>query len=526
MTKARLILVVVLLVAVQATLLSSSLRRKSPTADELNYLAAGVAAWRTGDFRLFRDPPPAQSLLCSLPALFWWPELPLESTYWLSGRWNGFGEAFARRNRESVLAMLSASRGLAIFLACGVSLVAFTLAKRLYGPSVAICVSALTVFDPNLAAHGRLVTTDIGATLAYICVAAALLGWFSSPSLRTLLLLSIASGAACLFKHSGLLLIPPVMVCLIWVARRVEWTRWRIAGVLPAYLLTVLLVIWIGYGFETIDPITGHFKPLASYLTGVARQWTHARTGQPSYLLGQFTTESSWYFYPVIFFIKTPLPTLILLAVGIYPFARDRRRWPEGFPVLLPGLILLGALVFLSRAAVGYRHLLPALPLLLVVFCGAAVSLLSTQLRLGLPVLGCLVGWLIISHLLIWPHYLAYFNELVGGPRNGHLCAVDSNLDWGQDLPLVTEYVRSHPNGPIGLIYFGPAFVTQLLAVPAIPMQDWGSEIPTRVAISATALHGVSSGGRLNFWQLFADQEPLAMLGYSILVYKTPDVWR
>lgn len=39
-----------------------------------------------------------------------------------------------------------------------------------------------------------------------------------------------------------------------------------------------------------------------------------------------------------------------------------------------------------------------------------------------------------ISSQLVDPHYLAYFNELVGDPENGYNVLVDINLDLGQVL--------------------------------------------------------------------------------------------
>lgn len=517
---------VISLITVQATLLGLSLRKKSPTADELNYLAAGAAAWRTGDFRLFRDPPPAQSLLCSLPAIWWEPNLPVDSPFWSAGRWNGFGEAFAQLNRDDVLVMILAGRCVAIVLACGVSWMTFVLAGRLFGPLVAVAVTGVCVFDPNLSAHGRLVTTDIGAALSYLLVGLALWNWLASPSRRGLLLLSLATGVACLFKHSGLLLVPCGLGCLLWGARRSHWSVRRSVGTALMFLSVMFLVIWLGYGFETVDPIGRRFFPLASYLHGVARQWTHARAGQPSYLLGEFSAGGWWYFYPAIFLMKTPVATLLLLLIGAWCLLRDRSQWRVTIPLLLPAAVLLAALIFVGRAAVGYRHLLPALPLLLICLGGAAIRTLACHGRVGRAIIAVSMVWLLAVHVFIWPHYLAYFNELVGGPANGHLCAVDSNLDWGQDLPLVIEYVQSHPDGPLGLVYFGSGLLPELLGVPAVPVGEWGDAVPGRVAISATALHGVSSGGRLNYWPLFADQEPLDMLGWSILVYKTPELWR
>jgi len=45
--------------------------------------------------------------------------------------------------------------------------------------------------------------------------------------------------------------------------------------------------------------------------------------------------------------------------------------------------------------------------------------------------------WSVFSTISIYPHQLAYFNEVAGGPENGHKHLLGSNLDWGQDCFLL-----------------------------------------------------------------------------------------
>jgi hypothetical protein len=46
----------------------------------------------------------------------------------------------------------------------------------------------------------------------------------------------------------------------------------------------------------------------------------------------------------------------------------------------------------------------------------------------------------------IAPHYLAFANELIGGPTQLWKYVADSNIDWGQDDMFVAEYLRAYPN--------------------------------------------------------------------------------
>ena len=53
------------------------------------------------------------------------------------------------------------------------------------------------------------------------------------------------------------------------------------------------------------------------------------------------------------------------------------------------------------------------------------------------------------------PHHLPYFNELAGGPAQGHEHLLDSNVDWGQGLLEVKTYMAANNVDTIGLAYFG-----------------------------------------------------------------------
>ena len=49
------------------------------------------------------------------------------------------------------------------------------------------------------------------------------------------------------------------------------------------------------------------------------------------------------------------------------------------------------------------------------------------------------------SSLCTAPHFLSYFNSLAGGSQNGWRMLGYSNVDWGQDLLLVHDWIEKHP---------------------------------------------------------------------------------
>ena len=105
----------------------------------------------------------------------------------------------------------------------------------------------------------------------------------------------------------------------------------------------------------------------------------------------------------------------------------------------LPPLVFF-ALGLTGALTIGYRHMLPALPFLFVLAGNLAAwtaAQTGTRRTLALGAQALAVGWLAVGAARIYPHHGAYFNELAGPWTNWSNILVDSNLDWGQDLPAL-----------------------------------------------------------------------------------------
>jgi len=171
-------------------------------------------------------------------------------------------------------------------------------------------------------------------------------------------------------------------------------------------------------------------------------------------------------FFPVVVLIKWPLPLLALVALGLAIAGKAcwRKTGDLGANLYdLRPLAMLGmgyaAVAIASRFNVGERHLFPAYPPLFILAGGSAAGWQAGHGLRRLTV-ALLLGWSVVESLAIRPHYFAYFNELVGGPRNGYRCLVDSSLDWGQDLPALRDWLEGHQgNRPDRnyVAYFGAA---------------------------------------------------------------------
>src|SRR5262249_15540544 len=146
-------------------------------------------------------------------------------------------------------------------------------------------------------------------------------------------------------------------------------------------------------------------------------------------------------YFPVAFLIKTQLPLILLLLLTAF-MVLGRRSFEGKMLILAVAVYACAALK--SNINIGVRHLLPIYPLLIVWVSQAVrwpIEPLGTNLAKGVAIAG-LAFWYLFSTLSIHPYYLAYFNELVGGPQNGYMYLLDSNVDHSQDLKRLSLYLH------------------------------------------------------------------------------------
>jgi len=243
----------------------------------------------------------------------------------------------------------------------------------------------------------------------------------------------------------------------------------RLRGaLLPAAALLAGAIVALNVGFageKTLTPLSGFapvshpFQALAAvpllrdvpipvplpYLTGLDMVARDVRAGTMTFLHGRFSARGFWDYYLVAALIKLPAGTLALVALAAWLAATGRVRvaGAEAF-LLVPPVFLLAYLSFAFELQIGLRYLLPALPFLFV-FAGRAAAWRPAASPRGAAV-GVLAAWTGVSSLASHPRYIPYFNELIGGQRNGYRWLTDSNLDWAQDDDYMREvYARRSP---------------------------------------------------------------------------------
>lgn len=197
-----------------------------------------------------------------------------------------------------------------------------------------------------------------------------------------------------------------------------------------------------------------HLLPEA-YLHGLLNVDLYSRS-RLAFFAGEYRNLGWTSFFPTVFLLKTPLPTLAILLISGFALLLHLRRRGRGYR-LLPLVVLAGiygATVVTSHLNIGHRHLLPLYPIVFIL-TGAGARWLGRH-RAGWALLVSLVLAQIYTSSVARPHYLAYFNALGGGPDQAYRLFVDSSLDWGQDLPgLKTWLDRNAGTQPVFLSYFG-----------------------------------------------------------------------
>ena len=137
--------------------------------------------------------------------------------------------------------------------------------------------------------------------------------------------------------------------------------------------------------------------------------------------------------------------------------------------------------------------------------------------------------WQITGTVLIAPHYLTFFNEIAGGPKNGWRWLADSNTDWGQGYKKLAAFQEQEQIDQFKLsafIFYDPA----LYGVRHTPLTPYGGDTPAifpsrfapppgDYAISATTLDGIPLADP-EMYDWFRWREPDRRLGNALFYYR------
>lgn len=572
------IFLVILLLCMLVGMVAGSMAYTSPVVDETTEVSAGYYMLTTGDFSNNTGNPILLAIVSALPLLTIDLSIPPHPLPYFEPRsysdlqsWF-YSVTFLAANQSQVETIFWRARLIIILEALIAGLLVFQWSRELYGRAAGLLALLFFVFSPNILAHAGVATYDIGFTLAILAGAYGVQRVLVHPTRQWLLLAGLLTGIILLTKNTWPLFII-IMAALAVTTLRQDigiwpWLPQRLHnswfGRLLTYALScvaILLVAWllvnVAYAFQ------GTMQPLGSYLPRLATgnhplaflasvpipfpaafvesflfRLSHAASGQPTFLLGSFTPSIAYHLVALL--TKVPLAFLLLLPITLWLSSNRKQRqlrWTTREMILLIPPLVIFIVVATGNIKVGFRHLLPMMPFLFI-FAGKMACLIGEIPKWSRIALAGLVAWFVVSSITVYPHYLAYFNELAGGPENGYRVLVDSNLDWGQDLKGLKAYMVAHQIDQLKLSYFGSAdpawYDIQFEYLPSIGLRQPGAKglwwfepgyveacAPTTgtIAISATNLQGVLFQNHQCFAWL-QQYEPIAKIGYSIFIYE------
>ncbi len=410
-----------------------------------------------------------------------------------------------------------------ILFALGLALVVYAWAAEWMGPRVGLLALGLAAFQPTILAHGKQVTTDVQA--AFFTVGALWAAWRAlrnrGPAALNIAVSALMTTGALLSKYTSVLILPILALVLaidLWKRRPVPRRAIRdTVGAALAFLLLVLVFLNAAYRFD------GSFRRADSYAWRSARlqplgswpvplplprvfvlgvDFSYFVQEQPdlgrgnNYVLGRLNTDGIWYAFPLMLLLKTPLGAFALLALAARTrLAREGGAGPAAW-LLLPFAAVTGFYSLLVAPQLGIRYLLPALPFLLIYAARSAAS----ESPGGRRIAGGLAVWCLLSALSYHPHYMSYFNELIGPRVNAYRFLADSNLDWEDRSYDIVRFRTEHPE-------------IDVVVEPATPQAGW-------ILVGANKLVGVYEPERYRW--LRENFQPERHVGYSYLLFRVP----
>ena len=537
-----------------AIALSVSAYRDSDVVDEAYHLRNGYIFLKTGVLPVETEHPPLAQVISALPLLPLHLRTHPAGSETRDAAWQS-ASGFLYDNTSPAETILLAGRSAKILLTLAFGCVLVWWVRRRFGPAAALAALLLFAFDPSVLAHGHLATTDLAAAFGFFAGCIAWDAFLARGDARSAFLCGLVTGAAIAVKFSALLL-PALYVAMYFLygfqqAAALKPPAWRISPgnlckSLAALAVGIALAIYASYGFETRPLFTGelaatpfsevlaanHYThpivpvlarhpalmrwlnqaavsrpiPAPSFFRGFLSVSRHNALGHNTYFLQQRSgTGGFWYYFPVLFRVKSPTGLVMLLPLAlaavlllmfqagpreaIFKVLRARRGW---LVLTVPPLVYF-TISTTSRINIGIRHILPVYPF---VFVWIAAALFADR-RTVLPALlrwsgvACL-ALVAVESAAAFPRYISFFNWPSGGREQGWKYVVDSNLDWGQDMKRLQAYLlRRNAAGNVCLANFSGA-PPEHFGITAHPVPASAKEARAQgclVIVSLSVLH-------------------------------------
>jgi hypothetical protein len=423
------------------------------------------------------------------------------------------------------------------------------------------------VGSPNLLAWSATVCPDVGATSLGLAACYHFRNWVHSARRAEALRVGMLGGLAVLAKSTWLALVPLLIVIGLGVGWRSanRCARWCDAALM---LLLIGLTLNLGYGFAGSGRPLRTFAFRSQLLTGAANGMAANRFSASvlgrlpvplprdlvlgidcqreeferrkwSYLAGRWRWGSWPTYYLACALFKLPLGYLLLFTLGCgaptmqrlttlrlttlrlttrqptIPQRLDGTAAPAhraDLWLLLGPAVALGAVVS-SQTGFGhhFRYAFPCLPFVFIV---SSACFATIQPRCVRCLATAALIWAIASSLSCWPRSHSYFNE-VATRLFDHPPLLESNLEWGEDLPMAADWVRRHPGA-------APVFFALMTDDFARRMPIAWQPAPARFSEGWYVVSLQRVLDPRDRYAFLRRHQPVATLGASLRVYHLP----
>jgi len=491
----RLFIFLLLLLVAGAVVRSAiSTRLDGFTMDEAYHIAAGVSYVRYADFRINPEHPPLVKL---------WVGSFISAAGFHLNSIRPFADKADERDfaEEDVyfnndFNCVQRRARIAMWTLNGLLLVALAFAvRRAFGPGVALGTLLFLAIDPTVAAHLPVVMTDLPVSLLSATTVVLAIRAFQDWAWSDLVACSIALGLGVATKHSApvfliFVVLTGAFLALVLPVSRAENSRSFRFAKLSAVGAGALIILWGFYFFRFAESSTGrevfnralsdkiadvhspvyrlvlnamassHVAPRA-YIWGFADTIRAGLEGRadPITAFGRpYLGTGPRYFFPGMIALKLPIGLSVLVLVGLLLFFAGHLSHERytGLAIVPAPLLLFLLVLSLGSTYGGIRHALPVV-ILLAIFGGLAVQLAfsSNSKWLKVVVVAAFVAAAASALPVMRPW--EYFNEIIGGTKNGHLYFSDDGVDlWQRGKELAAYYHRVlEPAGEVPLLAYG-----------------------------------------------------------------------
>jgi hypothetical protein len=514
----------------------STIINKSATYDEPIIIASGNYYLTHYDNSVNAENPPFLKSLLALPTLLMNIKEPqtkpgLFFTYNPNLSFN-YGKEFIFSNNYSTILFLARSVNIMITILFALSIY-LTIKLLLKDRILAFLGFILFLLMPNIIANGRLATLDTGVAMLMFTSTMLLYQYYLSRKRKWLLYAGVILGLALVSKYTALLLVPILLtqVLILFFISKEKRIRNTVIVLLTLFAVSSIIVCLFyfnsNYNLLLFDrtfnssllnavlknPIISKIPILLpyDYIKGFDIVSFINSAGFPSVFWGKFYRPgiNIWYYYIVIMLVKIPIPILLLTLFGSFCIIKKHYKNKLLYFFLIPPIIILACFSFFTDRQLGIRYILFVFPYIIIASIYAIKIFIVYKSKLAINICYLFLLWIMFESFYIYPNYLTYFNQFIGGSANGHKRFADSNLDWGQDLPAVKKWLTGKNNPKISLIYFGPTN-------PAL-YDIKQSNTPEYILISVSALYTLKYNNI--FYKLLFERKPIDIINNSILVY-------